>query len=211
MIIDHRPHDKHQNADSLSKKTEFYERLEEEQANQAIIKDGFSFLDKDTYDKLPLTRWLDKSGHLIPGHPEIPVETTAEMKVWAKCDPVPLGLPVRSNLAQQEFTRLGINTIALLNKTVNVTPDVLLKLRDLLNREVESHDHEWMKTMQKLTITGRTEKRPVALQSRDFELECRSIVNHLVSSIPKDVLVRTSYVECQQKVTTQPLKRSVLN
>ena len=138
------------------------------------------------------------------------METTAEIKVWAKCDPVPLDLPVRSNLAQQELTRLGINTIALLNKTVNVAPDVMLKLRDLLNREVVSHDHTWITTMQKLTITGRTEKRPAAIQSRDVEIDCRSIVNQLVSSIPKDVLLRTSYVECQQKVATQPLKRSVL-
>ena len=62
MIIENRTRDKHQNADSLSKKTEFYERLEEKQANQAEIKYSFSFLDKDTYDKLPLTRWLDKQG-----------------------------------------------------------------------------------------------------------------------------------------------------
>ena len=71
MIIEHRTRDKHQNADSLSKKTEFYERLEEKQTNQAEIKGGFSFLDKETYDKLPPTRWLDKSGHPIPGHPEL--------------------------------------------------------------------------------------------------------------------------------------------
>ena len=38
--------DKHQNADSLSKKDEFYEILEQKQANQAEIKEGFSFLDK---------------------------------------------------------------------------------------------------------------------------------------------------------------------
>ena len=44
--------DKYQNADSLSKKTEFYERLEQKQANQAEIKEGFSFLDKDTYEAL---------------------------------------------------------------------------------------------------------------------------------------------------------------
>ena len=89
MIIQHGTRDKHQNADSLSKKTEFYERLEEKQANQAEIKDGFSFLDKETYDKLPLTRWLDKSGHPIPGHPNLPVETAAEIKVLARGDLVP--------------------------------------------------------------------------------------------------------------------------
>ena len=117
MIIEHRTRDKHQNADSLSKKTEFYERLEEKQANQAEIKDGFSFLDKETYDKLPLTRWLDTSGHPIPGHPQLPVETTAVIKVLARGDPVPLARLVRSNLVQQELTGLGINSIDLLNKT----------------------------------------------------------------------------------------------
>ena len=56
MIIEHRKRDKHQNADSLSRKTEFYERLEEKQANQAKIMGGFLFLDEETYDKLPLTK-----------------------------------------------------------------------------------------------------------------------------------------------------------
>ena len=40
MIIEHRTRDKHQNADNLSKKTEFYERLEEKQANQARLSNS---------------------------------------------------------------------------------------------------------------------------------------------------------------------------
>ena len=48
MIIEHRMRDKHQNADSLSQKTEFFERLEQRQANQAEKKEGFSFMDKET-------------------------------------------------------------------------------------------------------------------------------------------------------------------
>ena len=46
MIIEHRIRDKHQNADSLSKKTEFYERKEQREAYKPEIKDGFSFMDK---------------------------------------------------------------------------------------------------------------------------------------------------------------------
>ena len=159
LIIEHRTRVKHQKADILSKKTELYERLEEKQANQAEIKDGFSFLDKETYDKLPLNRWLDKAGHSILGNPELPVETAAEIKVLARGDPVPLDLLVRSNLGQQELTRLGINSIALLKRTVNVTPDVMGKLRDLLHREVDRHDREWMETIQRLIVTERTKKR----------------------------------------------------
>ena len=121
----------------------------------------------------------------------------------AKGDPVPLDLLVRSNLVQQELTRLGINSIALLNKTVNMASDVMLKLRDLLDRKVERHDHEWLETTQRLTIRVRTEKIPVATRSRHVGLDCRSIVNQLVSSIPKDVLLRTSSEECQQSIASQ--------
>ena len=74
MIIEHRTRV------TRTRMMEFYERLEENQANQAEIMDSFSILDKDIYDRLPLTRWLDKSGHPITGHLELPVETAAEIK-----------------------------------------------------------------------------------------------------------------------------------
>ena len=125
MIIEHRMHDKHQNVDSLSKKTEFYERLEQKQANQAKIKEGFSFLDKEFYEGLPLTRWLDKFRHPIPGHPELPVVKAAEIKILFKKDPVPLDLLLRSNLVLQEISRMNINILSLLDKTVRVTPQVM--------------------------------------------------------------------------------------
>ena len=123
------------------------------------------------------------------------METAAEIKFLARGEPVPLDLLVRSNLVQQELTRLGINSIALLNRTVNVAPDVMGKLRDLLDREVDRRDREWMETMQRLTVTERTEKRPVSIRSRGVEQDCRSIVNQLVSSMPKEVLLRTSFTE----------------
>ena len=112
MIIEHRMRNKHQNADSLSKKTEFYERLEQKQANQAEIKEGFS-LACGVPSALPLTRWLDKSGHPIPGHPELPVEKAAEIKFLSRVDPFPLDLLLPSNLVQQELSRMNINSLSL--------------------------------------------------------------------------------------------------
>ena len=127
----------------------------------------------------------------------------AEIKVLARGEPVPLDLLVRSNLVQQELTRLGINSIALLNRTVNVAPDVNGKLRDLLDREFDRHDREWMETMQRLTVTEKTEKRPVVIRGRDVERGCRSIVNQLVTSMPKDVLLRTSFPERGKPIPVQ--------
>ena len=76
-----------------------------------------------------------------------------------------------------------------------MAPDVMGKLRDLLDREVDRDDREWMETMQRLTVTEKMEKRPVIIRGRDVEQDCRSIVNQLVTSTPKDVLLRTSFAE----------------
>ena len=116
MIIEHRIRDKQQNADNLSKKTEFYKRLQQKQANQAEIKEGFSFLDKENYLALPLTRWLDKSGH---PNPELPVEKAAEIKIVSVRDPEPVELLLRSNSVQQELSRMNINSLSLVDKTMS--------------------------------------------------------------------------------------------
>ena len=198
MIIEHRMRGKHQNADSLSKKTEFYERLEQKQANQAEIKEGFSFLDKETYEALPLTRWLDKSGHPIPGHPELPVEKAAEIKILSKEDPVPLDLLLRSNLVQQELSRMNINSLSLLDKTVQVTPQVMRMLGGLLEREVTRDDPEWTAAVASLTVSEKVKIMPSRRQHEENERGCRTIVQQLVSSIPQDILTSTSYGQKEQ-------------
>ena len=50
MVIEHITRDKHQNADSLIKKTEFYDSQQQREADRREFKDGFSFMDKETYD-----------------------------------------------------------------------------------------------------------------------------------------------------------------
>ena len=199
MIIEHRMRDKHQNAGSLSKKTEFYERLEQKQANQAEIKEGFSFLDKESYEALPLTRWLDKSGHPIPGHPELPVEKAAEIKILSKEDPIPLDLLLRSNLVQQELSRMNINSLSLLDKTVQVTPQVMRMLGGLLEREVTRDDPEWTAAVASLTVRKKVKIMPSRRQHEENERDCRTIVQQLVSSIPQEILTSTSYGQKEQE------------
>ena len=203
MIIEHRMRDKHQNADSLSKKTEFYERLEQKQANQAEIKEGFSFLDKETYEALPLTRWLDKSGHPIPGHPEFSVEKAAEIKILSKEDPVPLDLLLRSKLVQQELSRMIINSLSLLVKTVQLTPQVMRMLKGLLEREVTRDDPEWTAAVASLTVREKVKIMPSRRQHEENERDCRTIVQQLVSSIPHEVLTSTSYGRKEQGSKTR--------
>ena len=195
--------DKHQNADSLSKKTEFFERLEQKQTNQAEIKEGFSFLDRETYEALPLTRWLDKSGHPIPGHPELSVEKATEIKILSKEDPVPLDLLLRSNLVQQELSRMNINSLSLLDKTVQVTPQVMRMLGGLLEREVTRDDPEWTAAVASLTVREKVKIMPSRRQHEENGRDCRTIVQQLVSSIPDEVLTSTSYGRKEQGSNTR--------
>ena len=165
-------------------------------ANQAEIKEIFSFLDKETYETLPLTRWLDKSGHPIPGHPELPVEKAAEIKILSKGDPVPLDLLLRSNLVQQELSRMNINSLSLLDKTVQVTPQVMRMLGGLLEREVTRDDPEWTAAVASLTVREKVKIMPSRRQHEENERDCRTIVQQLVSSKPHEVLTSTS---CRRK------------
>ena len=187
MIIEHRMRSKHQNADSLSKKTAFYERFEQKQANQAEIKEEFLFLDKETYEALPLTRWLDKSGHPTPGHPELPVEKAAEINILSKEDPVPLDLLLRSNLVQQELSRMNINSLSLLDKTVQVTPQVMPMLGGLLEREVTRDDPEWTAAVASPSVREKVKIMPPRRQHEQNERDYRTIVQQLVSSKPHEV------------------------
>ncbi|XP_063712332.1 uncharacterized protein LOC134840451 [Symsagittifera roscoffensis] len=94
-----RTRDKYQNADSLSKKTEFYERQEQRDADRPEIKDGFSFMDKETYDSLPLSRWLDKSGEPIEDHPELP-EEPPKKTILKKTRGMPIEIMFKSKIVE---------------------------------------------------------------------------------------------------------------
>ena len=104
MIIEHRTSDKHQNADSLSKRTEFYKRQEQREADKQEIKDGLSFMDKKTYDSLPLTRWLKKSGKPIEDHPELP-EKRPERTVLKKNGGMPMEVMLKSKIVRETLKR----------------------------------------------------------------------------------------------------------
>ena len=106
MIIEHRTRNKHQNADSLSKKTEFYERQEQREADRPEIKDGFSFMDKETYDSLPLMRWLNKSGKPIGDHLELPKEPP-EKTILKRTQGMPMEIILRSKIVRETLKAKG--------------------------------------------------------------------------------------------------------
>ena len=151
-------------------------------------------------------RWLDKSGHPIPGHPELPVEKAAEIKILSKKEPVPLDLLLRLNEVQQEFSRLNINSLSLLDKTVKVTPQVMRMLGGLLERKVTRDDPAWAAAMASLTFCEKVKIMPSIRQHKENKRYCRTIVQQLVSSIPQNVLTSTSYKRKELGYDTQKKK-----
>ena len=83
MKIVHIPRERHTNADGLSKKSEFYRLREERRSCQGEVREGLSFLDQETYDALPLVRWIDKTGNAIPDHPETPTMRVVKVLTWS--------------------------------------------------------------------------------------------------------------------------------
>ena len=106
---------------------------------------------------------------------------------------MPLDLLLRSNLVQQELSRMNINILSLLDKTVQVTPKVMRMLGGMLEREVTKDDPEWAAAMAPLTVSEKVKIMPSIRQHKDNERDCRTIVQQLVSSIPREVLTSTSY------------------
>ena len=161
------------------------------------------FLDNEVYEALHLLRWLDKSGHPILGHPEIPVEKAAEVKILFKKDPVPLDLLLRSNLVRQELSRMKINSLSLLDKTLQVTPELMRVLGGLLEKEVTSVDPEWSAAIASLTVSEKVRIKPSRRQHKENERDCRTVAQQLVSSIIQSVLMKKLYKTREKEVRTQ--------
>ena len=143
MIIEHRTRDKHQSADSLTKKTEFYERQEQREADRPEIKDGFSFMDKETYDSLPLTRWLDKSGKPIEDHPELPKEPP-EKTILKKTRGMPIGIMLKSKIVRAALKAKGYDLNQVETGDAQIDEDLMRLLEKLADDKpvIEENDKE---------------------------------------------------------------------
>ena len=188
MIIEHRTRDKHQNADSLSKKTEFYERQEQREADRPEINYGFSFMDKETHDSLPLTRWLDKSGKPIEDHPELP-EEPPNRTILKKTRGMPIEIMLKSKIVRETLKAKGYDLNQVEKGDTQIDEDswrLLEKLAD--DKPVNERK-------------GREESEVTILRSngtvgnadslRGSNTDGKEVVRSLVDKIPDNVLERT--------------------
>ena len=116
---------------------------------------------------------------------------------------MPLDLLLRSNLVQQEHSRTNINSLSLLDKMVQVTPQVMRMLGELLEREVTRDEFEWAAAIALLTVSEKVKIMPSRRHNTEYERDSRTIVQQLTSSIPQNVLTSISYKRKEQVKGTQ--------
>ena len=109
-----------------------------------------------------------------------------------------MDLLLRSNLVQQELSRMNINSLSLLDKTVQVTTQVMRMLGGLLEREVTRDDPEWTAAVASLTVRKKVKIMPSRRQYEENERDYRTIVQQLVSSIHQEILTSTFYGQKEQ-------------
>ena len=98
---------------------------------------------------------------------------------------------------------MNINSLSLLDKTVQVTPQVMRMLGGLLEKEVTRDDPEWTAAVASLTVREKVKIMPSRRQHEENERDCRTKVQQLVSSIPHEVLTSTSYGQKEQGSNTR--------
>ena len=188
MIIEHRTRDKHQNADSLKMKTEFYERQEQREADRPEIKDGFSFMDKETYDSLPLTRWLDKSGKPIEDHPELPKETP-EKTILKKNQGMPIGIMLKSKIVRETLKAKGYDVNQVETGEAQIDDD----LKRLLEKPADDKPviQENSKEEPEVTLLRKSGIVSDGNTSKVTNPDGKEVVQSLVEKIPADILEQT--------------------
>ena len=200
MIIEHRTRDKHQNADNLSKKTEFYERQEQREADRPDIKDGFSFMDKETYDSLSLTRWLDKSGKPIEDHPELPKETP-EKTILKKKRGMPIGIILKSKIVREMLKAKGYDLNQVETGEAQIDDDIKRLLEKLADdkpviQEIGKEEPE-VTILRKSGIVsdGKTSK----VTNYDGKEVVQSLVEKILADILEQTRVRKKRVEFKEE------------
>ena len=188
MIIEHRTRGKHQNADSLSKKTEFYERQEQREADRPEIKNGFSFMDKGTYDSLPLMRWLDKSGKPIENHPELPKEPP-EKTILKKTRGMPIGLMLKSKIVRETLKAKGYDLNQVETGDAQKDEDLMRLLEKLADDKpvIEGKSKE----EPEVTILRRNETVDGEVSLKESNPDGKEVVQSLFDKIPDDIIERT--------------------
>ena len=147
-------------------------------------------MDKETYDNLPLTRWLDKSGKPIEDHSELPKERP-EKTVLKMTLGMPMGIMLKSKIVRETLKAKGydINQLetgrAEINEDLRRLPEKLADDKPVVQEKGEEE--------LEVTILRRNEADGREDSSKERKPDVKEVVQSLVERIPEDILEWTMF------------------
>ena len=154
-------------------------------------------MDKETYDSLPLTRWLDKSGKPIEDHPELPKEKT----ILKKNQGMPIGIMLKSKIVRETLKAKGYD----LNQVETGEAQIDDDLKRLLEKLADDKPviQENIKEEPEVTILRKSGIVSDGNTSKVINPDGKEVVQSLVEKIPADILeqirVRKKRVEFKEQ------------
>ena len=145
-------------------------------------------MDKETYDSLPLTRWLDKSGKPIEDHPELP-EEPQKKTILKKNRGMPIEIMLKSKNVRETLKAKGYDLNQVETGDTQVDEDLWRLLEKLaddkpVNKVKGRNEPE-------VTILRRNETVGSADPLRGSVTDGKEIVRSLVDKIPDNIRERT--------------------
>ena len=142
-------------------------------------------MDKKTYDSLPLTRWLDKSGKAIEDHPELP-EELPEKTILKKTRGMPIGIMLKSKIVRETLKAKGYDLNQVETGDTQIDEDLMRLLEKLADDkpviEIKGREEP------EVTILRRDETVGNEDSLRGSSPDGKEVVQSLVDRIPDDIL-----------------------
>ena len=145
-------------------------------------------MDKETYDSLPLMRWLDKSGKPIEDHPELPKEHL-EKTILKKNRRVPIEIMLRSKIVRETLKAKGYDLDQIEAGTARINED-LMRLLEKLSDDKPVVPEKGQEEPE-VTILRKQETAIKTDSSTGNVAESKDVVRSLVDKIPEDILEQT--------------------
>ena len=145
-------------------------------------------MDKETYDSLSLTRWLNKSGKPIQDHPELPKEFP-EKTILKKTRGMPIEIMLKSKIVRETLKAKGYDLKQVETGEAQIDEDLMRLLEKLADDKpvIEGKGKE----EPEVTILRRSETDGDEDTSEERNPNGKEIVQSLVEKIPDDILERT--------------------
>ena len=142
---------------------------------------------EETYNSLPLTRWLDKSGKPIQDHPELPKEPP-EKTILKRTLGMPMEIILKSKILRETLKAKGYD----LNQVETGRAVIDEDSRRLLEKLADDKPviKEKGKDEPEVTILRRKEADSGEDSRKENKSGEREVVQSLVGKIPEDILER---------------------